>query len=92
MDNTLSFSIFTLGHETNLLPLRRIQVFPRKLVEKLRALTLESVTEALADHSGLAPLLTPAEIRAIIARRDHLATYIDQLIAQFGENAVLALP
>jgi hypothetical protein len=95
MDNTLSFSIYTLGHETNLLPLRRIQVFPRRLVERLRAMTLESVTVALSaggDESGLAPLLYPVEIRAIISRRDHLVRYIDELIAQFGENAVLALP
>jgi hypothetical protein len=95
MDNTLSFSVFTWGHETNLTPLYRIQVFPRALVQRLRALTYEQIAAALAldgDTAGMAPLLDPAEIHAIIARRDHMLHYIDTQIAQFGEDAVLALP
>jgi hypothetical protein len=92
MDNTMSFSTKTVGHEGNLLPLRRMQVFPRRLVERLRALTVESLTAVLADDSGLAPLLSPEEIRAIILRRDHLLEVIDELIAKYGEAAVLALP
>lgn len=95
MDNTLSFSVFSHGHDNNLKPLYRIQKFPRALIRKLRALTLESVTAMLAsddDNSGLGPLLKPEEIRAIIARRDHVLVYIDRLIAQHGEDAVLALP
>ena len=93
MDNTLSFSPFTLGHATNLSKLYRIQVFPRGLVGKLRALTLETVTAALGgDDALLGPLLTGVEIRAIIARRDHFLAYIDRLITELGEAAVLALP
>ena len=93
MDNTLSFSIFTLGHETNLTPLHRIQVFPRKLVERLRTLTFASLTKALdIGDDSLAPLLQPAEVRALLARRDHLLQYVDALVAELGENAVLALP
>jgi hypothetical protein len=93
MDNTLSFSPFTLGHATNLSKLYRIQVFPRGLVGKLRALTVETVTAALGgDDDLLGPLLTGIEIRAIIARRDHFLAYIDRLITELGEAAVLALP
>jgi hypothetical protein len=95
MDNTLSFSIYTYGHEANLTPLSRISVFPRGLVTKLRALTYEQLAAALAlgdDDAGLSPLLEPAEIRAILARRDHMMHYIDLQIAQFGEESVLALP
>jgi hypothetical protein len=95
MDNTLAFSVFTLGHETNLTPLRKINVFPRKLVGRMRALTYEQLVAALdlgADDTGLAPLLDEPEIRAILARRDHLLRYIDAVIAEFGEDAVLALP
>lgn len=95
MDNSFSFSRFTHGHDSNLKPLLRIQVFPRGLVKKLRQLTLEQVTKALAveDNSiGLAPLLTGEELRAIIARKNHVLEHIDRLIAQFGEDAVLALP
>jgi hypothetical protein len=94
MDNTLSFSIFTLGHEQNLGALRRIQVFPRALVARIRALTEASLVGALAinDDHGLGPLLNPSEIHAIIVRRDHLIAYIDEQIADLGETAVLALP
>jgi hypothetical protein len=93
MDNTLSFSLFTLGHETNLSKLYRIQVFPRALVGKLRALTEATIEAALGgDDDLLGPLLTRPEIRAIIARRDHFLGYIDRLIAELGEDAVLALP
>lgn len=93
MDNTLSFSTFTLGHATNLSKLYKIQVFPRALVGKLRALTAEMVAAALGGEDELlGPLLTRAEIRAIIARRDHFLEYIDRLIAELGEDAVLALP
>ena len=94
MDNTLAFSIFSLGHESNLTALRSIQVFPRGLVQRMRALTSEMIVGALAirDDHGLAPLLAPAEIRAILRRRGHMMAYIDRLIAEFGEDAVLALP
>lgn len=95
MDNTLSFSHFKHGHETNLAPLRRIQVFPRGLVAKLRALTLDDVKRALDmgdDPTGLAPLLNDAELRAILSRRNHVIAHIDALIATHGEDAVLALP
>jgi hypothetical protein len=93
MDNTLAFSAFTLGHSTNLAKLHRIQVFPRGLVGKLRALTVENVSAALGGEDDLlGRLLTDAEIRAIIARRDHLLEYIDRLVIDLGEAAVLALP
>lgn len=95
MDNTLSFSIFTLGHETNLTPLRKMTVFPKQLVERLRSLTAGQLAQALdlgEDPAGMGPLLTPAEQRAILSRRDNLLHYIDALIARYGEAAVLALP
>jgi hypothetical protein len=93
MDNTLSLSTHTLGHANNLAKLNRIQVFPRRLVERLRRLTPEEVSAALAGEDDLlGPLLTDAEIRAIIARRDHLIEHIDQLIGELGEAEVLALP
>ncbi|HEY6179636.1 MAG TPA: hypothetical protein VIX73_34515 [Kofleriaceae bacterium] len=93
MDNTLAFSQYTLGHATNLSRLYRIQVFPRGLIGKLRVLTGEAITAALGHADDvLGPLLSEAELRAMLSRRDHLLEYVDGLIAELGEDAVLALP
>jgi len=93
MDNTLAFSQFTLGHTSNLSKLYRIQVFPRRLIGRLRALTAESIAAAVGRGDDLlGPLLGEAEIRALLSRRDHLIEYVDRLIAELGEEAVLALP
>jgi hypothetical protein len=95
MDNTMSFSTARIGHERSAGTLRRIQVFPRGLVERIRALTEEQIAEAMQGGSGetrIGPLLTPDEIRAVIHRRDHMLKYIDQLVAAHGEPAVLAFP
>ena len=46
----------------------------------------------VGDDKRLGALLQPEQIRALMARRDNILTYIDKLIAQFGEDAVLALP
>ena len=92
MDNTLAFSLAKIGHPGNLDALHRVQVFPRRLVGRLRGLTRAAVVEALGDGGALGPLLHPDEISAILARRDHLIAYIDQLIAKHGEAAVLAFP
>ncbi len=93
MDNTLAFSSFTFGHQSNLIPLQRISKFSRSLVKRLRTLSYASIARALAaPDDPLAPLLEPGEIRALVARRDHLLGYIDSLSAELGENAVLSLP
>lgn len=94
MDNTMSFSTFGFGHRSNLLALRRLQVFPRALVERMRTLTEAELADALdrPDDLGLGPLLDEDEIHAVIVRRDNMLRYIDQVIAEHGEDAVLALP
>jgi hypothetical protein len=94
MDNTMSFSRAQFGHEINVLAMRRIQMYPKRLVEKLRVLTIEDIERVLEmpPDSKLAPLLKPFEIRAIIARRDNMLRWIDGLIARHGEQAVLAFP
>jgi len=95
MDNTLSFSKFRHGHDGNLKPFMRMQVFPRALVERLRALTIDDLRSALdisSDDSGLGRLLDDDEVRSILQRRNHLMERVDELIEKFGEDAVLALP
>jgi hypothetical protein len=94
MDNTLAFSIYRFGHEIPNAALRRLQVFPRALIHRLRGLTAEAIARALElreDH-GLGPLLTDEQIRAILARRDNILAHVDRLIAEHGESAILAMP
>lgn len=94
MDNTMSFSRFAVGHKSNLKAMRRIQVFSRRLVDRLRTLTEDDVVAALGtgDEAGLAPLIDERDIRALLKRRNGIVRFIDELIAQHGEAAVLALP
>ena len=95
MDNTMSFSVARIGHEMNAGVLRRMLVFPRGFVERIRTLTEAALAEALEGGGGetrLGRLLSPEEIRAVIHRRDNMLKHIDQLIATHGEAAVLALP
>ena len=95
MDNTMSFSTFEFGHERNVRALRRIQVFPRALVERLRALTEDAILAALGtgDDARARPAARRARSSARCSlRRDNMLRYIDQLIAEHGEDAVLALP
>jgi hypothetical protein len=94
MDNSMSFSLAKFGHEINAGAMRRIQMFPRGLVKRMRELTYEELVATLATSSDskLGQLINPAEIRAIIARRESMMRYIDQLIARYGEDAVLAFP
>jgi len=94
MDNTLAFSRYRFGHETPNAALRRIQVFPRRLIKRLRGLTEDSLVRVLdmGEDTRLGSLLTREEISAVIARRDNILVHVDRLIAEFGEDAVLALP
>ncbi len=94
MDNTLSFSIHRFGHEIPNTALRRMEVFPRGLVNRLRGLTYEQIERVLdmGDDKRLGALLSPEAMRAIIARRDNILVHIDRLIEQHGEEAVLVFP
>jgi hypothetical protein len=95
MDNTMSFSLARHGHEVPVALMKRVQVFSRSLVAKMRALTREVLFAALApdeDSKLLGRLLAPDEIRTIINRRDNMMEHIDALIAEHGEDAVLAFP
>jgi hypothetical protein len=94
MDNTMSFSANGDGHEKSQQYLRRSQVFSRGLIAKVRALDEASLRRAMsvAEDSPLPMLLTSGEVRAFFGRRDALLTYLDGLIAEHGEDTVLAFP
>jgi len=46
----------------------------------------------MGDDKRLGPLLSADAMRAILARRDNILVHVDRLIAQHGEDAVLAFP
>jgi hypothetical protein len=95
MDNTMSFSRDRRGHRKGQKYLQRTQTFSRRIVERLRAVTEDEIRVALepgADGGPFPVLLSPAEIRAVLGRREFALAYIDGLIARHGEAKVLAFP
>jgi hypothetical protein len=89
MDNTFGFQVEPEGHLRCRTYLFRCQKFSRKLVEALRQVDFSSLRQALAPEPGV---LTEAEMRSVVARKDVSLRYIDSLIAQFGADRVLVFP
>lgn len=93
MDNTLSFGISAEGHERAIIYLRRSQKFSRRLVQRLRDLSREQLRDALGSDLGpFDYLLTDDEMSSLLDRRDYALAYIDELIATYGDEAVLVFP
>jgi hypothetical protein len=90
MDNTMSFGLDADGHLRSRAALARVQKFSRRLVARLRAFTEAELRAALApDEATFPALLTEEELRAVLGRRDAALAYIDRLVAEHGEAAVL---
>jgi Golgi casein kinase, C-terminal, Fam20 len=94
MDNTLSFTRNKQAHIRTSTYLHRVQVFSRRLVDRVRNFTREELVEAIngADDAILAPLLTEEELNAVMARRALAVAYLDEQIATHGAQQVLAFP
>jgi hypothetical protein len=93
LDNTLSFGGDPNGHNRVRTYLYRSQKFSRRLVDRLRQLDDALLEEALTRDIDPFPLLLEKnELRALGKRRDFALRYIDDLIAQHGDQAVLAFP
>jgi hypothetical protein len=93
LDNTLSFGGDPNGHNRVRTYLQRSQRFSRRLVDRLRQLDQHMLEEALTRDIDPFPLLLEKyELRAVLKRRDVAIRYIDDLIAQHGEDAVLWFP
>ncbi len=93
MDNTMSFGDDDNGHTKTRTYFERAQKFSRRMVDKLRALDGETLRAALSsDIEPFEYLLTDAEQKSVLARRDYAMRYIDRLIEQHGEEAVLVFP
>jgi len=72
------------------LVLHRVQRFSRSLIKHLRTLGRAEVVDALGLDDLGGPLLEDAQIDATLTRRDELIAYVDELVAQFGEEKILA--
>jgi hypothetical protein len=72
------------------LVLHRVQKFSRALVARLRTLTRAELADAIGLDDLGAPLLDEAQLDATLARRDEILAYVDELVAQFGEEKILA--
>lgn len=93
MDNTLAFGREPDGHRKPRTYFTRAQKFSRSAVAKLRDLTEEALREALSHDLGPFPyLLTDDEIQAVMQRREWALAYIDGLIDEHGESAILVFP
>lgn len=93
MDNTMSFFIEPQGSEKIRTALARVQRFSRRLYQALDRISEATLVRVLAQASeGDYEILTMPEIRALVARRDYVKSYIDGLAAKFGAPSVLYFP
>jgi hypothetical protein len=93
MDNTMSFFLEPQGKEKNRDVLFRTQRFSRSLYEALNRITDSTLRRALGAEAGAGhEILSPAEIAALIARRDVVKHHIAGLIAKWGNREVLYFP
>lgn len=94
MDNTMSFFVQPEGNDKTRWALMRTQRFSKRLYDALDRLDPGSVQRAIAEEPSAAAheILTPGEIRAVVARRDVVKRHIDHLAMQFGAKNVLAFP
>ncbi len=97
MDNTLAFFLDPEGNDKTRPILQRAQRFSRRLYEATGRISVPALEQLLADarpgsDPGSVPILTAAEIRAVVARRDALRRHVEGLLALHGDRNVLFFP
>ena len=97
MDNTMAFAVELDGKEKNRQELFRTQRFSRALYQALDRVDVPTLERILGGTSGEdggrpAEILTAAEMRAVVSRREFVHHYIDDLIAEYGAKNVLVFP
>jgi hypothetical protein len=93
MDNTMSFFVEPTGKEKNREALMKVQRFSRATYAALERISVPTLERVLSEETGTPyEILTPAEIEAVVARRDVVRQYVAVLIDQFGSTDVLAFP
>lgn len=66
--------------------------FSASLLDRIRALTSDTLREAIAEEEGFGPLLDDAQIELLLSRRDELLSHVDGLIKKNGLQGTLAFP
>jgi hypothetical protein len=93
MDNTMSFFLEPEGNEHTRSVLQRTQRFSRQLYQALDRVSVPALEQLVAQASeDDYQILTPSEVRAVVARRDLVKRYIDGLVASYGARSVLVFP
>jgi hypothetical protein len=93
MDNTMSFYVEPAGNQKTRDALERTQRFSRAMYAALDRINVPTLEQVLSEETGTPyEILTPAEIDAVVARRDVVRQYVAVLIGHFGANEVLAFP
>jgi hypothetical protein len=93
MDNTMSFYVEPGGNKKCRDALMRTQRFSRAMLTALERIDVPTLERVLAEETGTPyEILTPAEIGAVVARRDVVRQYVAVLVDHFGKNEVLAFP
>ena len=93
MDNTYSFHPAPRAGAMARMGLARVQRFSRRFFQRLKALDEPRLRAALgADRSCPWPLLTDEELRAVIARRDHVVQHVNAVVARYGWERTMVFP
>jgi hypothetical protein len=93
MDNTLAFGPEKEGHTRVRIYLERSKKFSKTLVAAIRKLDEKALRMAVTTNTAPYPrLLTDAEIRAVVHRKQRFLEYVDALIQEHGEDVVLPYP
>jgi hypothetical protein len=93
MDNTMAFFLDPMSHGRPRAVLQRTQRFSRHLYRALDRVSVVRLEQVLAQEADSPyEILTPSEMRAVVARRDAAKKHIDGLVALYGERNVLVFP
>ena len=91
MDNTMSFFLDPQGTEKNRFVLLKVQRFSRSLHAALGRVDVPTLRRLMRESDGT-EILTEAEIRAVVQRREFVQGYVAGLIKDYREKQVLCFP
>jgi hypothetical protein len=93
MDNTMAFFLDPEGNGKARTALQRTQRFSRHTYRALDRISLATLDRVIHEEKDSPyEILTPSEMRAVVARRDVIKKHIDGLVAMYGDSRVLVFP